>query len=100
MEKIPKTVDQDVYVYWWPLLQEFVVYSTELRCENWVDHIFVGKTRVQLDVPENIDITGQQIANLERQRDEIRSEYGEKIDGIDRQIRELQALEHTSGETA
>jgi len=98
MKEMPRTFDDEIYVYWWPTIEEFVAYNTETTHNP--DYIFVGKNRVQLDVPDDIDVTGQQIANLERQRDELRSEYGDKIDRIDRQIRELQALDHQPEESA
>jgi hypothetical protein len=94
------TVTQKVFVHYdtdrhckaigWP--------QWELRRQEWKhdsSYIFVGTAEVTFEVPDNFDPRPQQVKALEEKRRELQAQFAAAVTEINRQISQLQAIEHT-----
>lgn len=59
------------------------------------DRIFVGTAEVTFDVPDDFDPRPAQIKTLEAKRTELNAQFAAAVTEINRQISQLQAIEHT-----
>ena len=57
---------------------------------------YIGEREVVVDVPEDYDPRAQQIAALEKQKQEVMADSQKAITEIDGKISKLQALEYTA----
>ncbi len=88
----------------------FVHYDTDKHCEavgfnRWCldryewksdkDRIFVGTAEVTFEVPDDFDPRPAQVKALEAKRREIEAQFAAAVTEINRQISQLQAIEHT-----
>ncbi len=73
---------------------EYQVYSCSLGDAE--HRTYVGEQEIEVEVPDNYDPRPQQIAALEKQRQEIRAEFQKSIVEINERISNLQALEYTA----
>lgn len=88
----------------------FVHYDTDRSCEviGWSRYtldrsewkgdrtrIFVGAVEVSFDVPADFDPRPAQVKALEAKRRELEAQFAAAVVEINRQISQLQAIEHT-----
>jgi len=88
----------------------FVHYDTDKHCEaigfnrwcldrsEWKNdraRIFVGTVQVTFEVPDDFDPRPQQVKALEAKRQELRAQFAAAVTESERQISQLQAIEHT-----
>ena len=57
---------------------------------------YIGPREVEVDVPEDYDPRAQQIAALEKKKQEVMAEYQKTVTEINARISNLQALEYTA----
>ena len=80
--------------YSWDTEGKFYLYGTKLNdSENCT---YVCSQEVEIDVPEDYDPRAQQIAALEKQRQEAMADFQKSVDDINEKISKLQALEYTA----
>jgi hypothetical protein len=78
------------------------------RCSEWSvwdlkqyqtddndNHIFVGTAEVTFDVPDDFDPRPAQVKALEAKERELRAQFAAAVTDIQRQISQLQAIEHS-----
>jgi hypothetical protein len=57
---------------------------------------YIGPREVEVDVPEDYDPRAQQIAALEKKKQEIMADFQKTVTEINARISNLQALEYTA----
>ena len=61
------------------------------------DHrTYVGEQEVEVEVPDNYDPRAQQIAALEKQKQQVMADFQKSVNEINDRISKLQALEYTA----
>ncbi len=60
--------------------------------------LFVGTAEVTFEVPDNFDPRPAQVKALEEKKLELSAQFAAAVTEINRQISQLQAIEHDSGE--
>lgn len=87
----------------------FVHYDTDRLCESigWSrwdlrrsksrddSYVFVGAVEVTFDVPDDFDPRPSQVKALEAKKRELQAQFAAAVTEIERQISQLQAIEHT-----
>ena len=58
-------------------------------------YICVGTAEVTFDVPDNFDPRPEQVKALEARKRELQAQFAAAVVEIERQISQLQAIEHT-----
>jgi hypothetical protein len=56
---------------------------------------YIGAQEIEIDVPNDYDPRAQQIAALEKQKQNVMAEYQKNVTEINERINKLQALEYT-----
>lgn len=80
--------------YSWDNEGKFEVFSFKFDDD---DHrTYVGEQEIEVDVPDNYDPRAQQIAALEKQKQEVMADYQKMVTDINDRISKLQALEYTA----
>jgi len=92
--KIKLTAHIHFIQYAWETKGEFQFYSVKL--DDTDCRTYVGKQKVEIEVPDNYDPRAQQIAALEKQKQEIMADFQKSVDEINDRISKLQALEFTA----
>lgn len=87
-----------VYIYFqqfsWEKNGEFIVFSCKLDDDD--TRTYVCTQEVEIEVPENYDPRAQQIAVLEKQKQQEMAAYQKSVTDINEKISKLQALEYTA----
>jgi len=73
---------------------EFQVFSFKL--DDAEHRTYVGEQEVEIEVPDNYDPRAQQIAALEKQKQNVMADYQKMVTEINERISNLQALEYTA----
>lgn len=93
--KIKTTVHVHFQKYSFEENGQFVVFSCKM--ENAGDHYtYVGPQEIEVEVPENYDPRPQQVAALEKKKQQVMAEFQKTVDEINDRISKLQALEYTA----
>lgn len=78
----------------WETKGNFELFSYKL--EDTEQRTFVCTQEIEIDVPENYDPRAQQIAVLEKQKQQEMAAYQKSVTDINEKISKLQALEYTA----
>jgi hypothetical protein len=78
----------------WDEKGKFEIFSFKFDDDN--NRTYVGEQEIEVDVPDNYDPRGRQIAALQRQRGKVMADYQKTVDDINEKISKLQALEYTA----
>jgi len=73
---------------------EFQVFSFKL--DDAEHRTYVCEQEVEIEVPDNYDPRAQQIAALEKQKQNVMADYQKMVTEINERISNLQALEYTA----
>jgi len=73
---------------------EFQVFSFKL--DDAEHRTYVNEQEVEIEVPDNYDPRAQQIAALEKQKQNVMADYQKMVTEINERISNLQALEYTA----
>lgn len=68
------------------------------QVDDGEDRIFVKQVDVDVDVPDDFDPTGQQIAALEKEKQEMTRRFAERIADLNERISKLQAITYEAAE--
>ena len=92
--KIKITAHIHYVKYVWDNEGAFELFSIKLNDTDY--RTYVGEQEVEVEVPDNYDPRAQQIAALEKQRQEVMAEFQKSVAEINERISNLQALEYTA----
>jgi hypothetical protein len=92
--KIKTTVHVHYQKYTWEDKSEFQVFSCQLDDTDY--RTYVGPQEIEIEVPEDYDPRAQQIAALEKQKQNVMADYQKMVTDINDRISKLQALEYTA----
>lgn len=91
-------VKTTVYVYYskysWQLEGEFFVFYAKIDDTQY--QTFVCTQEIELDVPDDYNPIVQQLASLQKEKDQAQEEFAKKVASINERISKLQALEFTA----
>jgi hypothetical protein len=91
-------VKTTVHIYYckfdWDAESKFEVLSFKVDDDNY--RTYVGEQEIEIEVPDDYDPRAQQIAALEKRRQEVMAEYQKTVTEINERINKLQALEYTN----
>jgi hypothetical protein len=73
---------------------EFQLFSHKLDDAEF--RTYVCSQEIEIDVPADYDPRAQQIAALEKQKQEAMADFQKSVDDINERISKLQALEYTA----
>jgi hypothetical protein len=92
-------ITQTVFVHYDTEDKEWMGWNRwELRryeCTSDKDIVFVGTTDVTFEVPDDFDPRPAQVKALQEKERELRAQFAAAVTEIQRQISQLQAIEHT-----
>jgi len=80
--------------YDWEQEGEFQLYPCKF--DDSEDRSYVGERQVEIEVPDNYDPRAQQIAALEKKKQQVMADFQNTITEINALISNLQALEYTA----
>ena len=81
----------------WETQPEINFFNFDPRKEShMVDYVVVKQQEIEIEVPDDFDPRPAQIKALEAQQQKARADFEKLCTDIQRQISELQALEHTA----
>jgi DNA-binding transcriptional regulator GbsR (MarR family) len=80
--------------YSWEKEGRFELYSAKLDDAEF--RTYVCSQEIEIDVPADYDPRAQQIAALEKQKQEAMADFQKSVDDINERISKLQALEYTA----
>jgi hypothetical protein len=92
--KIKLTAHIHFRKYAWEKEGQYQILYARLQDEETLT--YVGEQEVEIDVPDDFDPSAQQIAALERQKQEVMAHYQKTVTDINEKISKLQALEYTA----
>ena len=73
---------------------EYQIYSCQL--DDAEHRTYVGEQEIEIEVPDNYNPRAQQIAALEKQKQEVMADFQKSVAEINERISNLQALEYTA----
>jgi len=79
--------------YEWDTEGKFEVFSFQASEDG--SRTFVCSQEIEIEVPDDYDPRAQQIAALEKQKQNVMAEYQKNVTEINERINKLQALEYT-----
>ena len=74
----------------WSDTHEYDVYSIKL--DDAEHRLFICSQEIEIDVPDNFDPRGQQIAALEKEKQEVMAKYQKTVTCINNRINNLKAI--------
>jgi protein involved in sex pheromone biosynthesis len=80
--------------YSWETKGKFELFSYQLDDAEY--RTYVCSQEVEIDVPADYDPRAQQIAALEKLKQEAMADFQKSVDDINERISKLQALEYTA----
>ena len=80
--------------YAWEKEGRFELFGVKLDDAEF--RAYVCSQEIEVDVPENYDPRAQQIAALEKQKQEAMANFQKSVDDINERISKLQALEYAA----
>ena len=92
--KIKITAHIHYVKYFFEEVGEYQIFSCQLGDAE--HRTYVGEQEIEVEVPDNYDPRAQQIAALEKQRQEVMAEFQKSVAEINERISNLQALEYTA----
>ena len=92
--KIKTTIHIHYSKWLWEDKGEYQVYSC--RLEDAEHRTYVGEQEIEIEVPDNYDPRAQQIAALEKQKQQVMADFQKSVAEINERISKLQALEYTA----
>jgi hypothetical protein len=92
--KIKTTIHIHHSQWSWEEKGQFQVFSCKL--EDAEHRTYVGEQEIEIDVPDNYDPRAQQVAALEKRKQQVMADFQKTITEINERISNLQALEYTA----
>ena len=92
--KITVTAHIHYCKYHWENKGEYNLFYVQL--DDTDDRVYIGAQQVEIEVPDNFDPRAQQVAALEKKKQEVMAEFQNTITEINARISNLQALEYTA----
>lgn len=92
--KITLTMHLHYTKYHWNDEGSFDLYPCQF--DDNEDRSYVGERQVEIEVPDNYDPRAQQIAALEKKKQQVMADYQKTVTEINARISNLQALEYTA----
>jgi hypothetical protein len=92
--KIKLTAHIHFRKYAWEKEGEYQIIYARLPDEETVT--YVGEQEVEIEVPDDHDPRAQQIAALEKKKQEVMAHHQKTVTDINEKISKLQALEYTA----
>jgi hypothetical protein len=88
--KIKIKVHIHYYKEVWDENGKFEVFSFKFNDEAY--RTYVGEQEIEIEIPDNYDPRAQQIAALEKQKQNVMAEYQKTVTEITERINKLQAI--------
>lgn len=92
--KITLTAHIHYFKYSWEDKGEYNLFYAQL--DDTDDRVYIGAQQVEVEVPDDFDPRAQQVAALERKKQEAMADFQNTITEINARISKLQALEYTA----
>jgi hypothetical protein len=92
--KVKTTIYVHYLKYEWEEEGMYEVFS--FKAEDECHRTYICQQEIEIDVPEDYDPRAQQIAALEKKRQEVMAAYQKTVTEINERINKLQALEHSN----
>jgi hypothetical protein len=80
--------------YHWDDEGSFELYPAQF--DDNEDRSYIGERKIEIEVPDNYDPRAQQIAALEKKKQQVMADYQKTVTEINARISNLQALEYTA----
>lgn len=80
--------------YSWEDKGDFQIFFCKVDDDE--NRTYVGEQEVEVEVPDDYDPRAQQIAALEKRKQEVMADYQKMVTDINEKISKLQALEYTA----
>ena len=87
--KIKVTVYTFYQKYTWDTEGRYVVYSLKINCD--ANNTFICEQEVEIEIPDNFDVTQEQVANLMKRKDKLNEEHMKAIATIDDQLNSVKS---------
>ena len=88
--KIKTTVHIHYSKYEWEKEGEYLVYSNKLDDTEY--RTYICKQEIEIEVPDNFDPRGKQIAALEKEKQKVMADYQKTVTEINNRINNLKAI--------
>jgi hypothetical protein len=87
--KIKLTVYTYFQKYTWEPEGKYVVYSLKINSDAM--NTFICEQEVEIEIPDNFDVTQEQVANLIKRKDKLNEEHMKAIATIDDQLNSVKS---------
>lgn len=105
MSNLPKQITKTLFIHFLPdnhsadqenLDRAFQVCDFDASGSEYSIRVLIGTQEMTLDIPQDVDVVGTQIATLREQKQKALAEGQRKANEIEEKIQSLLALEHVA----